>query len=193
MINVSRETAIRLDTFEALVRKWNPTVNLVASADLPRLRARHTLDSGQLAEFAPAARTWCDLGSGGGFPGIVIAILRPDLDMVLIESDQRKAAFLRSMIRSLSLSCKVLTERIEQVTPQQTDVVSARALAPLSRLIEIASRHGTPDTTYVFPKGIHYLDEIDAAKERWKFDVDVRPSKTEKGSVILTLENIARV
>ncbi len=113
--------------------------------------------------------------------------------MTMIESDLRKATFLRSMSRELALGSKVLAERIETAVPQAADVVSARALASLPKLIPLAERHGKPSTVYVFPKGRQYQEELEDLGRTWRFDVDVHPSKTDKEAVILILENLERV
>ena len=193
MIDVSRETQDELDRYAALLRRWSAKINLVAPSTLDSLESRHIADSLQLADIARSDGTWCDLGSGGGLPGLVVAIARPDIHVTLIESDTRKAIFLQTVARELNLSATVLAERIEKAEPAGADIVSARALAPLDRLIPLAVRHGRPDTTYVFPKGERYGQEIDRARTSFRFDVDVRPSITDKGAVILLLENIHRV
>lgn len=192
-MSVSRETMPELGKLAELVRKWNPAINLVARRDLPRLEERHIEDSVQLAEYGLEARTWCDLGSGGGFPGLVISAMRPSLRVCLIETDQRKAAFLRTAIRELDLNAEVICARAEAAEPQLADVVSARAVAPLARLLGLAVRHGQQGTSYLFPKGERYQSELAQARKSWRFDIDVLPSRTEKDSVILRLENIERV
>ncbi len=113
--------------------------------------------------------------------------------MRLVESDRRKATFLRTVVRELDLDCEIICERSERILPQETDIVSARALAPLSPLIGLSLRHGHPETTYVFPKGANYRAEIDDARDHWRFHIDVHPSKTDKDAVILILENLERV
>ena len=193
MSDVSRETSQALIRFEALVRAWSPKINLVAKSTLPEIASRHIADSAQVAEMCPDADTWCDLGSGGGFPGIVVAILLPETRVTLIESDARKAVFLRHAARELGLTADVLNTRIEAAIPAGAEVVSARALAPLDRLLPLAQRHGRKGTRYLFPKGARYRDEIAAARETWSFDIDVRPSKTDNEAVILCLENLSRV
>ena len=191
-MSVSRETTVSFDRLAELVREWNPRINLVSPGTLVTLETRHIADSQQIAELAPEARTWVDLGSGGGFPGIVIAAERPETQVTLVESDQRKCVFLRRAAKVLGIDIKVHAARIEAVPPLLPDVISARALAPLDRLLSLALPHGRPDTRYIFPKGTRHTDEIATARERWRFDIDVRPSKTDKEAVILILENIQR-
>ena len=137
-LDVSRETFEKLKAFAELVRKWNPKINLVSKDSLNDLWSRHILDSVQIFELVPGPGKWVDLGSGGGFPGIVISILNQEernFDVVMVESDQRKSAFLRTAIRELDLAAKVKTERIEELECLEADVLSARALADLTKLL----------------------------------------------------------
>ncbi|MBL3559213.1 16S rRNA (guanine(527)-N(7))-methyltransferase RsmG [Rhodovulum sulfidophilum] len=197
--DVSRETSERLARYAALLRKWNPAINLVSRATLDELETRHFADSAQLFDLAPAeARHWVDLGSGGGFPGLVIAIISeeyaPDLQVTLIESDQRKATFLRTVIRELGLKrVEVIDARIEAADPQEADVLSARALAPLDRLLGFAERHLAPGGISLFPKGARYADEVNRALASWRFEVQNHLSKTDPQAVVLKLGGIARV
>lgn len=197
--DVSRETSARLHSYAALLRKWNPAINLVARSTLNDLENRHIADSVQIFDLAPSnARHWVDLGSGGGFPGLVIAILATgkssDLKVTLIESDLRKATFLRTVCRELNLQrAEVLDQRIETAPPQGADVLSARALAPLDQLLGFAERHLAPEGIALFPKGARHADEVDAALASWRFDVQNHPSKTDPQAVVLKLGGIARV
>ena len=194
LADVSRETQERLDLYAALLRKWTPRINLVAPNTLPDLWTRHIVDSAQIARYSQETdRTWADLGSGGGLPGIVIAILRDDITMTLVESDARKAAFLRTVLRETGTSARVLNQRIETVPPLSADVVSARALAPLSRLLYHAERHLAANGRALFPKGIRYREEREAALETWQFRCEEHPSSTQSGAVILEISELARV
>lgn len=199
MQNVSRETSDRLQAYAALVRKWNPAINLVAPSTLDELETRHFADSMQLYPLAPASwHHWVDLGSGGGFPGMIVAIQAADIGesrrVTLIESDRRKAAFLSTVVRELDLTqTAILPRRIESAPPQGADVLSARALAPLSQLIGYARRHLRPDGIALFPKGARYREELDAALASTAVDVQDIPSKTDPQAVILKLGGIARV
>ncbi len=193
---VSRETAARLDAFEALVRKWNPVVNLVSRTSLTDLRQRHIADSEQVFDIAAVtAGHWVDLGTGGGFPGLVVAILAaeraPDLRVTCIESDQRKAAFLATAARELGLATRILAERIETAPPQAAQVVSARALAPLPRLIPLALRHLAPGGIAIFPKGAGHATEVTAAREIRQFGLTEVPSRTEPSARLLRIEGLA--
>lgn len=193
MTPVSRETTDRLRLLEDLVRAWTPRINLVSRASIDEIRNRHIADSLQVSDVVASPARWCDIGSGGGFPGLVIAICHEDTAVTLIESDHRKSVFLRHAANRLGVQVTIVTGRIEQVQPCAADIVSARALAPLDRLIPLARRHAGPNARFVFPKGARYRDEIAAARRHWSFEIDVRPSRTDKEAVILILENLERV
>lgn len=156
--DVSRETTDRLNTYVALIQKWTGKINLVAPSQVDHLWTRHILDCLQIAPLLPASATSItDIGSGGGLPGLVLAIhdkeYCPQRHISLVESDQRKAAFLRTVIRELDLNATVFAERIEKVDIPPADVVTARALAPLARLLELAAPLIKPDGLAIFAKG----------------------------------------
>lgn len=196
-VDVSRETAARLETYAALLEKWNASINLVSKSTIPELWTRHFLDSAQLLELAPDGRAWADLGTGGGFPGLVVAILaaerRPDLRVTCLESDLRKATFLRSVIRETGIDATVIAGRIEQAAPLGADILSARALAPLDILLGYAERHLKPGGTALFPKGANHAEEVAQALATWTFRLDTYPSKTDPAATILKLGDIRRV
>ncbi|MDZ4089008.1 MAG: 16S rRNA (guanine(527)-N(7))-methyltransferase RsmG [Tabrizicola sp.] len=194
-VNVSRETFEALRAFEALVRRWNPAINLVSKNSMPDLWDRHIADSAQVFAVCPStAVSWADFGSGGGFPGLVVALLakqlQPKLHVTLVESDLRKATFLRQAAVALALHVTVRSERIESLAPLSADVLSARALAPLSDLLAFAKAHLRPDGIAIFPKGARYQDEILHARKAWDFDVDTRPSLSEGDAALLVIRNI---
>ena len=195
-LDVSRETEARLAQFTELVRKWSPRINLVARGELEQLWERHIVDSAQLWAHAPRGQRWADLGSGAGFPGLVIAILakevRPSLHVTLVESDRRKAAFLATACRELELGVRIVAERIETAPPQDADIVSARALAPLDRLLGYVHRHLAPDGRALLAKGARWREEIETARQSWTFEWDAIPSLTDPASVILSIGEIAR-
>lgn len=189
----------RLETYAALIAKWQKAINLVAPKTLPDLWSRHFLDSAQLLEYAPPGVTrWLDLGSGGGFPGLVVAALS-EAHVHMVESDQRKAAFLREAARAMNVSATVHVKRIEAVEPAQLhaamggapQVISARALAPLHELIGLAHPLASPDTVYLFPKGRTAEDELTEARRYWTIPVaDKLPSRTDPEAGILRLQGL---
>lgn len=196
-LNVSRETLARLMTYETTLRKWNPRINLVAQSTLDDLWARHFMDSAQVFDLRPeGATTWLDLGTGGGFPGVIVAILAaqkaPDLHVTCVESDTRKATFLRTVLRETGVSGTVFSKRIEALEPQNADVISARALAPLSVLLDFSEMHRAPSGTALFLKGAEHENEITEALESWAFEVDKIPSKTNPEAAILRIGEIER-
>lgn len=195
--NVSRETAERLEIYERLLEKWNPAINLVAKTSITNARTRHFEDSLQILNFAPDVwTTWADLGSGGGFPGAVVAIAaaeyHPNANVILVESDARKSAFLRSVFRETGVTATVLNQRIESLDPLGANVVSARALAELSTLLGFANRHAAPNATLLFPKGESWRNELTKAQESWIFSYDAAPSKTDSKGVILKIRDLRR-
>lgn len=195
---VSRETTERLEALEALLRKWNPAINLVAKSTLPEAWRRHILDSAQLYALAPAqVGHWADLGSGGGFPGLVVAVLSSELDpgrrVTLVEADQRKATFLREAARQLGLTVTIISQRIEKTDPLGADVLSARALTGLPGLCAFAHRHLRPDGLALFPKGASWRDEVADAGRSWTFDITVYPSDTDSSAVVLAMKAITHV
>lgn len=194
---VSRETFDRLQEFERLVVRWTAVVNLISKASAQDLWQRHIVDSAQLLAFCPkAARTWLDIGSGGGFPGLVIAILAreklPDLRVTLVESDKRKATFLRQAAQDLHLDVDVRSERAEAIEPANADVLSARALAPLADLLPHAANHMKPDSVALFPKGARFAEEIADARKAWAFEVAAHTSLSDSEAAILEIRNIHR-
>lgn len=196
--DVSRETLERLWIYEELLKKWNPRINMVARSTIGDVWQRHITDSAQILKHATlSADSWVDLGTGGGFPGIVVAIvaheIRPGIRVTCLESDTRKATFLRTVLRETGISAKILMDRIEKASPQQADIVSARALAPLSQLLAYAQRHLKPSGEALFQKGAEHEREIQEALETWSFQVDKIPSTTNPDAVILRIGEIERV
>lgn len=189
-IDVSRETTDRLQIFVETLTRWQKTINLVGRATLDDVWARHILDSAQLLPLIPdKAETLVDLGSGAGFPGLVIAALAPHLAVTLIEADARKAAFLGEASRRMGLekSPAIRIGRIEAVAPVKSDVVTARALAPLSQLLAWAARHQGDTTICLFHKGKGWQGELTEAMKTW--DIPALPSNsiTDRDAVILRI------
>lgn len=194
-VRVSRETLARLDLLAGLMTKWQKSINLISPATVPQLWSRHILDSAQVMDQAPEkAKTWLDLGSGGGFPGLVCAAIasetHPELRISLVEADLRKAAFLREAARQMGLNVGVFSRRIEDLPPQQADVVTARALAALPVLCGYAHRHLVPMGVALFQKGARHAEELESARKDWHMSVTVIPSVTDAEAVILRIERL---
>ena len=195
--DVSRETFERLEAYVALIEKWNPKINLVSKSSLPEIWDRHIWDSAQIFDIAVEGSVWADFGSGGGLPGIVLAIFakerRPDMQFYLVESDQRKCAFLRNAVREIGLNVKVHAERIEVLDPIGASVISARALTDLNGLLEFVERHSAKNGVAILPKGETWEKEILQAQENWSFEYEEITSKTNNDAAILKIKDFARV
>lgn len=195
--DVSRETLRKLRLFEDLVRKWSPRINLVSPSDIDTLWDRHIRDSAQIFDLAEDHSDWLDLGSGGGFPAIVVAVMgqaaAKGMRTTLVESDRRKCAFLKTSIAALEIDAAVETSRIETLPPQNASTLSARALGPLPDLLVHAHRHLAPRGTALFPKGKNWETELRQAKDKWSFDCDVVQSETKQQARILRIRNIQRI
>lgn len=198
--DVSRETIEKMEIYSVALVQWQRTINLVAPKTLDQLWHRHFADSAQLMEHVPnSAQTLVDFGSGAGFPGLVLAILAetkcPDLKVTLVESDQRKSAFLREVARAVDNPVQILSTRIETSATSQglgaADVISARALAPLERLFRLSVPYCHPATVCVFPKGRSAEDEVRVARTVWQFDAELFASQTDDEGQIVVATNVA--
>nr|WP_247653788.1 16S rRNA (guanine(527)-N(7))-methyltransferase RsmG [Labrenzia sp. PHM005] len=196
--DVSRETLERLQIYVDLVLKWQPAQNLIAPSTIPDIWSRHIADSLQTQWSYPEARTWVDIGSGGGFPGIVTAILladEPDAHVHMIESNQRKAAFLRTALRETGSTGTVYPGRIESVAKDwrhgPADAVSARALASLKLLFELAEPFTKQGAKAVFHKGQDFQRELDEAADSWQFDLVEKESLVDPLSRMLVFSNLS--
>jgi len=195
--DVSRETIERLQIYENLLKKWTGRINLVAKSTLPDVWSRHFSDSAQVFDAIPkGALTLCDLGSGGGFPGLIIAALAreklPNLRVSLIESDVRKASFLVTAAREMGLNPLIHAMRVEALPVQNADVITARALAPLSDLLKMAELHLRNDGSALFLKGERHQDELDTASVIWDFKVSKQRSMTNDASALLMITDLRR-
>ncbi|MBP7062982.1 16S rRNA (guanine(527)-N(7))-methyltransferase RsmG [Ferrovibrio sp.] len=186
----------RLQIYAAQLVKWQKAINLVAPNTLPDLWRRHFLDSAQLLPLAePVAGQpgiWLDLGAGGGFPGLVLAAMLPGRAFVLVESDTRKAVFLRETARAMDVPVTVLSQRIEAVSREtllpRVAVISARALAPLAELLAWSARFADTDTMLLFPKGRQAEDELTLAGKSWTMQrLDSLPSQTDQAARIIRI------
>ncbi len=195
-LNVSRETFERLAIYVALLERWNPRINLVSKNSLKDIWVRHIQDSIQVFRTSKPVDHWVDLGSGGGFPGMVCAIMAiestPETRFTLVESDQRKSAFLRNVARECGAKCTVLARRIEAIDPLGADILSARALADLTNLLSFCDRHLGENGVALLPKGATWKKELLDARKEWNFDADPIKSLTEPQSVILKIKGVAR-
>ena len=186
------ETRLRLHCFADLLARWNRRINLIAPRDLPNLWTRHIEDSLQVVPFIPPDTAVTDLGSGAGFPGLIIAICTGN-PVVLVESDTRKASFLREAARETGARTTIVNGRIEDVVIPPAPVVTARALAPLPLLLEWAVPLLRPDGVCLFLKGRRAADELTDAAATWHMTIARTPSRTDPNGVILALSHIRRV
>jgi 16S rRNA (guanine527-N7)-methyltransferase len=193
---VSRETLARLDRFVDLLLETQSHTNLIGAGTIPGLWTRHVADSLQLLDLAPDARTWLDLGSGAGFPGLVIACAladRPGTAVHLVESTGKKAAFLRTVAEALALPVTVHHIRAEQFTPDFTaDVVTARAVAPLPTLLGYVAPLLKSGAKALLPKGQDVEAELTEAAKYWKIDADLAASRTNPASRIVVVRALER-
>ncbi len=189
---VSRETMARLAAYLGLLRRWSERLNLVGRATLADPWRRHILDSAQLLSLVPAGtKSLVDLGSGAGFPGLVLAILGvPGVE--LIEADSRKCAFLREAARVAAAPVAIHPRRIEAVPAHAADVVTARGLAPLDRLLPLAERFLGSDTVCLFLKGERVAQELTAARRAWTMRASCHPSLSDPRGVVLRVSEIVR-
>jgi 16S rRNA (guanine527-N7)-methyltransferase len=199
LTHVSRETTTRLDRFVELLLTWQSTTNLIARSTVPRLWTRHIADSLQLLDLAPDARIWVDLGSGGGFPGLAIACAlaeRPGAVVHLVESNAKKAAFLREAQRVTGAPALVNAMRIENFVESfrdQADVVTARALTSLKKLYDQSAPLLRPTTLGLFPKGQDVEAELTEAAKYWNISrLSLVPSRTDRTGRIVVVQGLER-
>jgi 16S rRNA (guanine527-N7)-methyltransferase len=181
-----------IETFVRCCQRWAAVQNLVSDADRARLWSRHVLDSLQLVPLG-RGQAFVDLGSGAGFPGLVVAIARPETAMTLVESNRKKAAFLVQAAAECRVRVRVEPRRAEFLPAIPFDTVSARAVAPLERLLDLAERFFDEATVGLFPKGREAPGEVAAARCRFAFDFEEHPSRTEPGGVVLAVTALRRL
>lgn len=197
MTDVSRETEAKYAHYLALLNEWQGRMNLVSPSTLSISRERHIEDCAQLVDFIPRnfdVRTWVDIGSGAGFPGLVIAILLP-VDVHLIESRGKKCLFLRTVAEELGLSDRVTVhnDRAEMMRAPKADVISARACAALSKLFDWGTGFAAKHTLWLLPKGRGVATEVEAARREFRFDAELHPSRTDPGARIVAARNVRRI
>lgn len=189
---VSRETLARLSTYAELLTKWQARINLVGPDTLSEMWNRHFFDSAQVFPVLPQSiHRLVDMGCGAGFPGLVLAIMGAP-DVHLIESDARKCAFLREVARVTATSVTIHNKRIEAIEPLGADVVTARALAPLGRLLGWAERHLLPGGHALFLKGRGVEDELTLARKEWNISLERIPSQSDPSGMLLHLREVCR-
>lgn len=191
-LHIPGDTLDRLEIHVGLLRKWQRRINLVSNASLADVWRRHVLDSAQLLPLIPpGARVLLDMGSGAGFPGLVLAILG-GFQIHLVESDTRKCAFLHEVNRATNGGAIIHNQRIESLDPFPVDVVTARALAPLVELLEYASPFLEKNAFCLFQKGQKAEDELTEAQKKWKIDITRIQSASDSSGTVLLLGDIAR-
>ena len=194
-LNVSRETLNGFYEYETLLSKWNEKINLVSKNTLVDIWERHFLDSGQIIKHVEVSgKRWVDVGSGAGFPGLVVALLlrdrKIDCDLVLVEKNPKKGFFLKEVIRKLNLSVEVVNDNIDTLEPLNADILTARAFSELNNLIEISFRHRKKEGLCLFLKGENYRFELDKTLNYWFFDYDVVESLSSSSGKIIRVKKI---
>lgn len=197
--NVSRETIARLQIYEALLKRWQRGTNLVAPKTLEHIWHRHFADSAQLLAHAPDSAKWLDLGSGAGFPGLVIAICtanRDDSRVHIVESNARKCAFCQEVVRETGCSVEIHQTRIESLGGKdkliEADIVTARALAPLDHLFDLAAPFFRAGASGLFLKGRRVSEEMEQAAKRWDCEAQLHPSATDGQARIVQISRLRR-
>ena len=191
---VSRETLDRLSRYAELLADWNTRHNLVSDRSMADVWKRHFWDSAQIADLLPAgAKTLVDLGSGAGFPGLVLATLRPELRITLIEATRKKYDFLKVVAGELGLTVDVRNERIEEMAPEPFDVITARACAPLTQLLSYAQRFWSRGSVALFHKGQNLASELTEAHKSWRIAVEQHSSRSDPSGIIHEIRELQRV
>jgi len=196
--NVSRETFERLKAYETSLHEWQNKFNLVSSASLEESWNRHFLDSMQLFKYIPSdAEKLFDLGSGAGFPGMVLAIMAmektPYLKVSLVESIKKKTLYLKHVAELTGANVTIINERIEKLPAEKADVITSRALTALDKLLGYAEPFCKRNTKCIFPKGKKYAEELTEARRHWKFDCQVIPSEQSAEGVVLIITNLSKI
>ena len=192
LTGVSRETLDKFSTYVALLEKWQKAINLVSKKSLMDVWERHVLDSYQILKFAPKDNgVWIDMGSGAGFPALIVA-MAGDFEVHVIESDHRKCQFMRDVSRETSTPITIHTKRIDAVEPFPAAVISARALASLEKLLEFSTNFATPDTVYIYLKGQDVDAELTQAAKCWSMETIKHQSLSSSEGSVLELRNVSR-
>ena len=190
--DVPRETMARLDAFADLLREENDRQNLVSRASLKQLWARHIADSAQLLRYAPSPEaSWVDLGTGAGFPGLIVALLHQG-PVTLIEERKLRADFLARAAESLGLRVEIVARKVERLAPRPFEVISARAFAPLERLLDLGTALSTTKTLWLLPKGRNAQSELEALDSSWQGAFRLEPSVTDPDAHIIVATGVRR-
>ncbi|MFL2812333.1 MAG: 16S rRNA (guanine(527)-N(7))-methyltransferase RsmG [Paracoccaceae bacterium] len=194
-ICVSRETCDLLRVYYDMLINWNKKINLVSRKSINTSWNRHFLDSAQLWLYLPKeANKWLDFGSGAGFPGLVIAFiskeLKPDLKIVLVEKNKKKALFLSKVVNEIGLNVEIFSSNVESIKPQKADVITSRAFGKLDHLLKISYKHQNKDTTSLFPKGRSFTDEIIMSKKNWSYELEKIKNIIDNNSFILKIRKL---
>ena len=190
--DVPRETMARLEAFGGLLREENARQNLVSKASLDHLWSRHIADSAQLLRFAPSPlASWVDLGSGAGFPGLIVAVLHRG-PVTLVEERRLRVDFLHRAAELLDVAVEILGGKAERLKKRPFDVISARAFAPLARLLELGTSFSTKNSLWVLPKGRNAVRELEALDPSWQGDFRLEPSLTDAQARIIVARGVYR-
>lgn len=189
---VSQETILKWRHYLQMLSKWNPAINLVAPSTLPDAHWRHLTDSVQLLRFLPTPlATLYDLGSGGGFPGLALAMALPHVQVHMIDSDRRKGEFLRAVSRETGLkNSHIHTGRVEEIAYAPGAVVTARGFAPIATILDLLEKDVSQLAGLLLLKGRGYRQELDDARQRWQFQLENYASLTDPNSAILWLSQV---
>lgn len=187
--DVSRETMDRLDAFAALLASENQRQNLVSRSSLEHLWVRHIADSAQLLLHAPATGSWLDLGTGAGFPGLIVAALHRG-PVTLVESRKLRAQFLQQAASVLQVDVRIIGDRLERVPTEPFDVISARAFASSAATWKLSHRFSTASTRWILPKGASAQSELESARASWHGDFRLVPSLTDAQASIIIAEGV---
>jgi 16S rRNA (guanine527-N7)-methyltransferase len=189
--DVPRETMGRLDAFVALLRDENERQNLVSRGTLDLIWSRHIADSAQLLRFARPGASWIDLGTGAGFPGLIVAALHRGA-VTLVEERRLRVEFLRRAAEVLGVQVEILQTKAERLPPRPFDVISARAFAPLGRLLELGTAFSTTKSLWLLPKGRNAETELAGLDPSWQGDFRLEPSVTDPDAQIIVAEGVRR-
>jgi 16S rRNA (guanine527-N7)-methyltransferase len=192
-LNVSRETFVNLQAFVDFLKHENEVQNLVSRQTLEQVWVRHIVDSAQLLRFADGPGSWLDLGTGAGFPGLILALLHPG-PVTMVEARKLRVDFLLRAADVLGLpsTTRIVCSKVERLEDGTFDMISARAFAPLPRLLDLGERFGSTSTRWVLPKGKSAKSELEDARASWQGDFRLEPSLTDPDARIIVAEGVRR-